>query len=165
MCIIAVTPTVKFVDISNFVKSGQLFIKICIYALHTVAVINISINIPSVFAGHTVYSHGAINTSKIQQRTYVLTRPNHHKVYQTAVSNNFLKFSLVTLPLGASALVLSPYFPFQIGVIIIIEILLFSPRLSKLSFKKRKLGGIESIFFPGKWNSPFPINFYSKSTM
>ena len=105
MCIIAVTPTVKFVDISYFVKSGQLFMIICIYALHTVAVISISTNIPSAFAGQTVYSQCAINTSKIKQRTNVLTRPNHHKVYQTAVSNNFLKFSLVTLPLSALALV------------------------------------------------------------
>ena len=66
-------PAVRFVDISYFVKTGQLFMKMFIYALHGVAAKSISTNINGAFAGQMVYSKSA---EKFTKKTTI----NHHKV-------------------------------------------------------------------------------------
>ena len=66
-------PAVRFVDISYFVKSGQLFIIMFIYA-DQVARKSIFTNINLALAGQKVYSKSAKNTSKNT------TLRNHHKV-------------------------------------------------------------------------------------
>ena len=66
-------PAVRFVDISYFVKSGQLFIIMFIYA-DQVARKSIFTNINLAIAGQKVYSKSAKNTSKNT------TLRNHHKV-------------------------------------------------------------------------------------
>ena len=56
-------PAVRFVDISYFVKSGQLFIIMFIYADQEVARKSIFTNINLAIAGHIlVYSKSAKNT-------------------------------------------------------------------------------------------------------
>ena len=65
-------------DISYFVKSGQLFLKICIYALHTVAVISISTNIPTAIAIHTVYSQHSV-----RPKVLFLALPHKGRLPQT----------------------------------------------------------------------------------
>ena len=67
-------PAVRFVDISYFVKSGQLFIIMFIYADQEVARKSIFTNINLAIAGHKVYSKSAKKTSKNT------TLRNHHKV-------------------------------------------------------------------------------------
>ena len=67
-------PAVRFVDISYFVKSGQLFIIMFIYADQEVARKSIFTNINLAIAGQKVYSKSAKNTSKNT------TLRNHHKV-------------------------------------------------------------------------------------
>ena len=67
-------PAVRFVDISYFVKSGQLFIIMFMYADQEVARKSIFTNINLAIAGQKVYSKSAKNTSK------ETTLRNHHKV-------------------------------------------------------------------------------------
>ena len=67
-------PAVRFVDISYFVKSGQLFIMMFMYADQEVARKSIFTNINLAVAGQKVYSQSAKNGSKNT------TLRNHHKV-------------------------------------------------------------------------------------
>ena len=67
-------PAVRFVDISYFVKSGQLFIIMFIYADQEVARKSIFTNINLAIAGQKVYSKSAKNTTK------ETTLRNHYKV-------------------------------------------------------------------------------------
>ena len=68
-------PAVKFVDISCFVKIGQLFIKMFIYAkkISALARKSISTNINLAVAGQKVNSN--INENTTEKSTI-----NHHKV-------------------------------------------------------------------------------------
>ena len=82
-------PAVRIVDISYFVKSGQLFMKMCIYALHGSAAKSISTNINGAFAGHTVYSKRSENTTK-------KTTMNHHKVIISSYQSKVIFFASPT---------------------------------------------------------------------
>ena len=77
-------PAVRFVDISYFVKSGQLFIIMFIYADQEVARKSIFTNINLAIAGQKVYSKSAENTTKESTlRTFsetTIKSPYHHNI-------------------------------------------------------------------------------------
>ena len=54
----------RFVDISYFENSGQLFIRMYMYAFQTNAAKSISTNMNGAFAGQKVYSKSAENGTK-----------------------------------------------------------------------------------------------------
>ena len=82
-------PAVRFVDISYFENSGQLFIRMYMYAFQTNAAKSISTNMNGAFAGQKVYSKSAENTTK-------KTTMNHHKVIISSYQSKVIFFASPT---------------------------------------------------------------------